>query len=541
MARWTALRARRRSAGTSLAAQVFAVQAVIALVVVASAAVLTYRLADRQVAERTRVRVLDVAHVVAADADVAEAVTTADPSATLQPLAERYRTGTGTDFVVVMSPTGTRWSHPNPALIGQTFVGHIADAAAGGEVVERYTGSLGPSTRAVVPVRSGDRVVALVAVGLTEKRREADLRAVLPGVVLAAGIVALVSGLGAGVVAWRVRRQTLGLNARELQRLYDHHEAVLHAVREGLIIVDRDDRVQVINDEARRLLGLGEEVVGRRVDELGLAPSLTAALQDRHERTGEQHAAAGRIVVLAAGSVVRNGRATATLFTLRDRTEMQSLLGELDSARGLADALHAQAHESANRLHTVVSLVELGRPDDAVRFATEELAATQRLTDAVVHSVADPATSALLLGKIAQAAERGVTLEVDPEAHLPEGLLPSRDVVTILGNLIDNAIDALADVPPTADRRVSVDLEVDDHRVRLTVADTGPGLGSTEAQAFQRGWSTKAADAPGGRGLGLALVQQTATRLGGTVQVGDAHPGAVFTIEVPVAQSVEAS
>lgn len=331
-----------------------------------------------------------------------------------------------------------------------------------------------------------------------------------------------------------MRRETLGLNARELRRLHDHHDAVLHAVREGLVITDAAGRVEVVNDEAARLLGLPDDTVGRPVADLGLSNDLAALLTGDGQHTDVPHANAGRLLLVSSAAVQRAGRPVGTVTTLRDRTELEELTGQLSTARGLADALHAQAHEAANRLHTVVTLVEVGRSSDAVAFATAELRATQRQRDAVLAAVEEPAVAALLLGKSAQAAERGVVLELDPDAHLPAGVLAPREAVTILGNLIDNAIDAVAGVAdPDADRTVTVDLQTGADVIVLTVSDTGPGLSdAARAHAFDRGWTTKDAAGPAGRGVGLALVAQTVELLHGRMTVSP-PPGATFEVVVP--------
>jgi two-component system CitB family sensor kinase len=228
------------------------------------------------------------------------------------------------------------------------------------------------------------------------------------------------------------------------------------------------------------------------------------------------------------------GRALGTVLTLRDHTELRSLMGELDSVRGLTDALRAQAHEAANRLHTVLTLVELGRTEQAVELATAELAHAQQLTDRVVGAVREPVIAALLLGKSAQAAERGVELVVDPGSRLDAGPLPSRDLLTVVGNLVDNALEAVAGTAPP--RRVTVLVRDGDGEVVVRVGDSGPGLPvGGAADVFRRGWSTKHE----GRGLGLALVEQVVTRYGGRVDVA-AGPdgGAVFTVRLPVPEQV---
>jgi len=195
--------------------------------------------------------------------------------------------------------------------------------------------------------------------------------------------------------------------------------------------------------------------------------------------------------------------------------------GELDVVRGLTESLRSQNHEAANRLHTVVSLIETGHVEEAVDFATEELQVAQLMADRLLGRVGDPVLAALLLGKTAEAAERGIELVVDGDLGALQ--LPPRDLVTVVGNLVDNALDAVADSEP---RRVRVGAyHRGDDGVQIVVEDSGPGLTDEEARtALERGWSTKAA--PGtGRGLGLALVRQVARRHHGEVSIGHSDLG----------------
>jgi sensor histidine kinase regulating citrate/malate metabolism len=221
-----------------------------------------------------------------------------------------------------------------------------------------------------------------------------------------------------------------------------------------------------------------------------------------------------------------------SVITLRDHTDLQAIAGELDSAKGLADTLRSQNHEAANRLHTVVSLIEMGRPDDAVEFATRELEVAQRLTDHVVTAVHEPVLAAVLLGKSAQAQERGIEFTVDPDSRVSDLAIESAAVVTMVGNLVDNAMDAAAETEPP--HRVALRVVADQERFRLTVDDSGPGLTPAEAeQAFRRGWSTKGTTGDLGRGIGLALVVQAVRSHRGTISV-DHGPlgGARFDIVI---------
>nr|WP_236239885.1 sensor histidine kinase [Streptomyces sp. CC228A] len=517
----------------SLAGQLFAMQVVLVAVIVAGHAVFVY-VTDRGQAEETaRRQVTATALAVARSPSVVAAARSEQPTALLQPYADALTREGGVTFVVVMAPDGTRWTHPEPDRIGGTYLGHIGPAQRGGTLTETYEGTLGPSVRTVTPVWDRDRIVGLVSAGITIDRISAQVRRQVAALLGVAGAALALGGAGTYVINARLRRHTHGMNAAELSAMHDYHEAALHAVREGLVMLDGRRRVALVNDGARELLGLTDRdgVVGTPVDALGLPASLTGALLDDAPREDELHLTADRVLVVSTRPVV-GGQRRGTVATLRDHTELQALSGELDSERGFTKALRAQAHEAANRLHTVVSLIELGRADEAVGFATAELELAQALTDRVVAAVGEPVLAALLLGKSAQASERGVELVLTEESRIDDGVLPEglppRDLVTILGNLIDNAVEAAqgSEVP-----RVTVTARVADE-VLLRVSDSGPGVADEDAEAvFRRGWSTRG----DGRGIGLALVRQAAHRAGGTVELGQGPDGgARFTVRLPL-------
>ncbi|MFJ4923479.1 ATP-binding protein [Streptomyces sp. NPDC088725] len=524
----------------SLAGQLFAMQAVLVAVVVAGCAVFAY-LSDRGQADETAARQVQAAGRAVADApSVREAIRTPDPSALLQPYAERVRADTGVDFVTIMSTGAIRWTHPDPRQIGMPFLGRTAPALRGRTFTETYTGTLGPSIRVVTPVRDGERITGLVSVGITVDRVSTQLSHQVKLLLLAAGAALLLGGLGTYVINARLRRHTHGMNADELSRMHDYHQAALHAVSEGLLMLDGARRIALINDGGRELLGLDDTAVGRSVAGLGLPAPLTGTLLASEPRVDEVHMTADRIVVVNTRPVV-GGEQRGTVITLRDHTELQALSGELDSERGFTQALRSQAHEAANRLHTVVSLIELGRVEQAVDFATAELELSQALTDQVVGAVGEPVLAALLLGKAAQANERGVELVLAEDSRIDDGVLPatlpSRDLVTILGNLIDNAMDAaqsgddargeMCDSP-----RVTVTALVEGGQLLLGVRDTGDGVDPGDMDSvFRRGWSTRGP----GRGLGLALVQQAVHRARGTVDLSQGpEGGAEFTVRLPL-------
>ncbi|MEV7117060.1 sensor histidine kinase [Kitasatospora griseola] len=535
-----AARAARPRRRRSLAGRLFAVQVVIVGAVVAGGAVLAYLFTAARAEDTARHEATAVAQTVADAPTVRAAVVGPDPSAVLQPYAQQVRADTYVDFVTVMDPQGIRWTHPDPAQIGRPFLGHIDQARQGRLQQETYTGTLGPSVRVVAPVYDDEHhLVALVSAGITVDNISARLRVPLLALTgVAVGALAL-GAAASYLVAARLRRDTHGMDAEDLAHLYDYHQATLHSVREGLVLFDRDHRVLLCNDAARELLQVGGEVEGLTVRQIGLSSSLIRAMESVEPVRDEVHLTAERVLLVNTSPI---GAGLGSVVTLRDHTELQGLTGELDTVKGIAAALDAQAHEAANRLHAVVSLIELGRHREAVEFATAELALAQRLTDQVVGAVGEPVLAALLLGKAAQAAERGVELHLTEDSRIDDGVLPDRltprDLVTLLGNLIDNAVDAAIENAAHAAPEVRVTARTEDGHLLLRVADTGAGVDPAAAdEVFRRGWTTK----QHGRGLGLALVAQTARRNGGDVRLGHGDDrfggpcgGAVLTVRLPL-------
>ena len=350
------------------------------------------------------------------------------------------------------------------------------------------------------------------------------------------GIASLTLGVavaGNALVSWRVRRATRGMGTQSLAWMLDFYEGVLRAAREGLLLVDSDGRVRLINDEARHLLGLRDVPPGSSVEELHLPATLSGLLRNGRTAYDELHLGAEGVVVVNQ-QPTHSGR----IITLRDHTQLQMLLGELDAVRSLAESLQAQNHEASNRLHTVVSLIEIGRPERAREFAVSELQLAQAMTDRVVGTVGDPVLASLLLAKLAQAQERGVLLTLELGTQALHTRLPAHDVVTVVGNLLDNAIEAARGGP--APRRVELKAGTTPEAIDLAVTNTGAELGATElARMFDRGWTTKAEP---GHGLGLVLVRSTVERWQGTLMVDpdselDEVPALTVRVRLPRAVS----
>ncbi|REK84939.1 sensor histidine kinase [Streptomyces inhibens] len=495
---------------------------------------------------------LSIAQTTAADPDVARKLvgTEPDPRGPVQATAERIRKATGALYVVVMDTRGVRWSHTNTAEIGRHVSTDPSRTLAGREVRQIDTGTLGRSARAKVPLRDDrDRIVGAVSVGISYDSVRGQLLGTIPTLLRYAGVALAVGVLAAIGISRRLRRRTHGVAFADISALLDEREAMLHGIREGVVAFDRHGRIRLVNDEAGRLLGLDTEAAGRALDEV-LPPGRTTDVLAGRVAGVDLLAVCGGRVLIANRVPTRDGGA---VVTLRDRTELELLGRELDGTQGLLDALRAQDHEHANQLHTLRGLLELGRYEKAVEFVTEVASAHRASAEQIAERVHDPLLSALLVGKAAIAAERGVSLRVSSSTLLPDAVVDPRDLVTVLGNLIDNALDA------TAERHrdqpfVEVELRAEHSTVVLRVSDTGPGVPpAMREQIFAEGWSTKAAPPlPGGRspagpvtfhrgrGIGLALVRRLAERYGGMARVtARAGGGAVFTVVLPEALAWE--
>ncbi|MGW7197433.1 sensor histidine kinase [Streptomyces chryseus] len=478
-------------------------------------------------------RALAIAQTTAAQPQLADAVTGSRPAASgpVQAEADRIRRSTGAEYVVVMDGRGVRWSHTDPRQIGRIVSTDPSEALAGREVMEIDEGTLGRSARGKVPLRdTAGEIVGAVSVGIEYDSVRARLLAAIPGLLAYAGGALAVGAVAAYLISRRLQRQTHDLAFSDISALLAEREAMLHGIREGVVALDAEGRIRLMNDEAQRLLGLGAQATGRPLDEV-LGAGRTADVLAGRVTGDDLLTVRGHRVLVTNRMPTDDGGAVATL---RDRTELERLGRELDSTRGLIDALRAQDHEHANRMHTLLGLLELGMHEEAVRFVTEVAGVRRATAEQITEKIHDPMLAALLVGKATVAAERGVALRLSDATLLPDRLVDPRGLVTVVGNLVDNALDASAGSP---DAVIEVELRARGRTAVLRVADGGPGVPAEQRELiFTEGWSTKEPPAHGKRGLGLAMVRRLAERQGGSARVGEgAKGGAEFTVVLPEA------
>ncbi|MGQ5603308.1 SpoIIE family protein phosphatase [Streptomyces sp. EKS3.2] len=355
--------------GRSVAAQVFALNVFIVLLLVVAAAVALVLQVRHDSEVEARNRSVAVASTFANSPGVREALRSPDPTAVLQPRAEATRRATGVDFVVVMNTDGIRYTHPKPDRIGKEFVGDIAPALAGETVTEEIEGTIGPLVQAVVPVETPDgEVVGLVSAGITTENVGGAADRQLPLVLIVAGVGLVLATAGTALVSRRLLRQTHGLGPHEMTRMYEHHDAVLHSVREGVLIVGPEGRLLLANDEAQRLLDLPEDAEGRQVRDLRLPEDTAELLSSGRVATDEVHLVKDRLLAVNQRPTDVRGGPAGSVATLRDSTELRALSGRAESARERLDILYAAGvgiGTSLDVTRTAEELAELAVP----RFA----------------------------------------------------------------------------------------------------------------------------------------------------------------------------
>ncbi|MFD2094081.1 sensor histidine kinase [Blastococcus deserti] len=515
----------------SLAGQLLALQVVIICVVLAGVAAVTVAQSTQRAEETEGRRALAVAETLANARIFREAVAERGV-AYVRIAAESTRSVSGSESVVVALADRTVIASADPAQLGDRYpVGDSTVLTGRAWLGEREVAG-SPAAVAMVPVLTGPRREAAAFVVVTRRYPSVldGLAAAAPNLLTYLGLASALGIGGSLLVARRVKRQTLGLEPLEIAGLVEHRDAMLHGIREGIVGLDLRGRVTLVNDEAIRLLRIPGDAIGRTLTELGVGEELLDALLSSDVERDRPVPSAGRVLILNRLPISSRGRPIGSVTTLRDRTELLELRRELDLTRHVTDTLRAQAHEFDNRLHTIAGLIELGEAEEAVRFVHRVSSSRSEFSSEVTAAVRDPSVAALLIAKASQAAELGVDLRIAPESALPVlGDQLSSDVATVVGNLVDNALDAASTAPQ---RWVEVGLGLVDGDVDVVVRDSGPGVPpGMEREIFRRGVSTKAGG-QGERGIGLSLVHLVCTRRGGDVTASSTG-GSTFTARLP--------
>ncbi len=544
----------------------------LAIVVVVLMAVAAVSLAQSE-ATFNRVegrRVGALAEQLAAQPLVRSRLVGPSPAEALAPVVYSSRVQSRVTSVTVADGDGRVVSSTNPTVLGDRLpLGKGVGAGRGWSGTLDWDGSRELVAQVPVLGATGDdlgRHLGTVMIGEaspTVWQRLSGASSYLP---VYLGVASALGVIGSWLLARRVKRQTLGLEPREITGLAEHREAMLYGIAEGVVALDPQHQVTLVNDMGRRLLDLPEDCVGRNLAELGiegrLLDVLAGARRESRDPKDEVVVRHGRVLVMNRMTVVKDGRPLGSVTTLRDRTELARLEREIGSFRSTSELLRAQTHEFANQLHTISGLIQIGEQEEVVRYIRALNQRRQSLDMSIGRRVRDTAVAALLMAKASQAAERKVALRLSDRTAL-DRLTPedAADVATVIGNLVDNAIDAatsergdgkmagagkatgagkMAGGPDGDEPWVEVELRQDNASVEIVVRDSGPGVAPGLAQeVFAHGFTTKAAR-EGERGIGLALTRLVCERRGGEIAVTNTPQGAMFSARMSVSHPADA-
>ena len=493
------------------------------------------RFFHRYVVDTSSAKVMSIAQRVAHDPEIIAGFAAADPSMLIQPLAERYRVISETSYVVVFNMDSVRYSHPIADRLGQRFVGGDERAALGGSTyISKAVGTLGLSIRAFVPILDGSgRQLGVVSVGLLLQDLDRETRRI-GAVLLAAASVVLALGLvGAILLSKHIKKTIHGLEPHEIATLLEERNVIISSIKEGIVAIDRDGRVILINDNAKRILDISDDVEGRPVTDVIPNTKLPEVVHTGESHVDEEQVLNRKVVLVNRIPLVSRSETIGAVATFRDLSEIRSLAEELTEVRQYIDALRSQHHEYLNKMHVVSGLLRLGKHEDAVRYIVSTVSVQQKMFDILRARIREPDIAGLILAKMNEAQEANIEFILGERTMVPPllpGAVPS--VVTILGNLVQNAIEALRPLE-RHDKRIIVDCYVADRWLVIRVIDNGDGMApDIRGRLFERGVSSKT----GGMnmGIGLSLVRMHATMHGGSVVV---HEGPGVSVEARLACS----
>ena len=495
-------------------------------------------LAEEMLHEQIGETALQTAKTIAQIPRIRQALLAGDPQGEIQALAEAIRSKTGASFVVIGDTQERRYSHPVPERIGQTFVGGDTGPALkeGKSYVSEAVGTLGRSLRGMTPILDEDgSIIGFVSVGYLSENVHQSISAHLDKPLMYIIGMSVVGILSAVVIAGRLKRLTLGLEPSEITNLYLERVAVLQTIREGVVAIDHQGDIRVTNQAARRYIGLSqqERLSGRPVDSVIPEAGLLHTLYTGQAEFDQERTVGGQELIFNIVPVFQDQKVRGVVASFRRKDELDRLAAELSKVQEYSELLRVQTHEYSNKLHTIAGLIQIEAYREALDLVVTESSGYEDFIRFLGEAVPHPVIAAIILGKYNRAKELRVNFSIDRESTLsdvPKSISQDK-IVTIVGNLLDNAFEAALQRPPGLR---SVDMSFTDlgNDIVFEIEDSGPGVAVDEQDhIFERGVTSKG---QGRRGVGLYLVRQRLEELGGQIMVSRSGlGGALFTVVIP--------
>ncbi|WNC13388.1 sensor histidine kinase [Brevibacillus brevis] len=485
-------------------------------------------------------RALNTAKTIARMPEIKQAFSEPDPARLINPLMETIRLDTGAAFITVGNRQGIRYSHPDPEQIGKPMVGGDNEAVfAGHSIISETVGSLGPGLRGKTPIRDDlGNVIGVVSVGYLLEDIQETIELYRNRIIAIGAGILFLGMVGTLLLARNVKEAIFGLEPAQIGRMYQENQAVLSSIREGIVAVNTDGQITLANPTALELLGQTDSLERATEGEhatLVRSLRLKEVMETARAEFDQETFVGGKALVVNRVPILdKERRVMGAVASFRDRSELFRVTEELSRTKEYAEALRSQTHEYSNKLHLISALIQLESYQEAIELISAETNVHVKGAHLIMRNVPDPLIGGLLLGKVNQANERKISMVIEPESQLPV-LPPTVDrtlLIVILGNLIDNAMEAVCDSQAHA-REISVFLGQLGEWLIVEVEDRGPGIPEDHAElVFDRGFSTKKEH---DHGYGLYLVKEAVEQLHGTVtHTGNPQGGTVFTVTIPM-------
>ncbi|PFO06852.1 histidine kinase [Bacillus sp. AFS076308] len=483
-------------------------------------------------------KALSVAQTIANMPDIQAAFTLDNPSAHIQPIAENIRKQVGAEFIVVGNRNEIRYSHPNPDRIGQKMVGGDNGMVFKGEsVISESTGTLGPSLRGKAPIFSGGKVIGVVSVGYLQTDIQREVSKLQQKIFVATLIILAGSLIAAILISLNIKRAIFGLEPKEIAWMYQEKHAILESIHEGIIAIDTDSRITVVNETAHSILGVPDDVLlrGKRIETVLENTQLYEVVKSGKAEYDQEIIINGDIYLANRIPIFnKKSEVIGAVASFRNKSELANLLKELSHIKAYAEGLRAQTHEYSNRLYTLLGLIQLGSYKEAIDFISKEVDVAQGFIQFLMKEIPDPIIAGFILGKVSLASELKINLSIDRGSSFKD--IPAeinRDMlVTIIGNLVNNAFEAVRECQKD-EKRVSLFLTDLGKELIIEVEDNGVGMESqVQEQIFKPGFSTKKTSS--NSGIGLSLAQKAIHELGGYLTFSSTKgEGTIFTVAIP--------
>lgn len=490
---------------------------------------------------KARTNIMNVAEMMAHSREIVDELKAKDPNKKIGPYVDiQLKNLEQIEYIIVADSDGTRYSHPNPEMIGKKFAGgdEYKVVEKGETYISEATGTLGKALRAFAPIYDENKKeIGFVSVGtLTESIETAKHTAII--YIILIGLGGLSAGvIGAFLLANNIKHTLLGLEPDEIAKLYNEKMGMLDAIHEGLVAVDDEARITLINDSALNILHFEnsiskEHIIGQNVEVVIPNSRLINVLETGESEFGEEQRINNTIIMTNRVPIISRGKIVGAIASFRDKTEVTRMAEELTGVKRMAWSLRAQNHEFMNKLHTISGLIQLEEYDEALQFISDVAKVRSNISNILTDNIKDASISALLLSKYNKAEESRVKLKIDEGSRLtklPEHITPE-EIISIVGNLIENSLD---EVKNDGSGLIYIKIVQNENFLNITIRDNGGGIPlEYREKIYEQGFSTK----DGQRGHGMYIVKKIIDESNGTINF-EIDEGVLWNITIPMKRS----